>query len=167
MSIETIFPITLVLATLFTTIVTGLLFGFAIIVMPGIKNMADREFIRAFQGMDGIIQNNHPLFVLFWGGSVLLLLVATVLGFGQLDTRERIILIAAILVYLFGVQLPTVTINVPLNNQLQSLDVDTMTAAQLKAARQNFENRWNFWNRNRTLLSMGVSLLLMVLVYVL
>jgi hypothetical protein len=31
--------------------------------IPGIKSLNDREFIRAFQVIDEVIQNNQPLFV--------------------------------------------------------------------------------------------------------
>lgn len=79
--IENIFPIILVSATLLVSLVAGFLFAFAIVTMPGLKNLEDAEYIRTFQEMDGIIQNNHPLFMLVWVGSVLLLITAAVIGF--------------------------------------------------------------------------------------
>ena len=103
--------------------------------MPGIRRLNDREFIRAFQVMDGVIQNNQPLFVLVWVGSVVALVTSAVLGIGQLDGAGRLLIIFAALAYLLGVQLPTVTINVPLNNQLQTLDVDAMNETSQNAAR--------------------------------
>ena len=71
-----IFPIVLILATVACALVAGLLFAFAIVTMPGINRLNDGEFIRAFQVMDGVIQNNHPLFMLVWLGSVAALLLA-------------------------------------------------------------------------------------------
>lgn len=44
----TIFTVVLLTATLFTALVAGLLFAFALITMPGIRKLGDREFIRAF-----------------------------------------------------------------------------------------------------------------------
>lgn len=162
----TIFPITLIIATLFCTLVTGLLLGFVIVVMPGIKNLNDGEFIRAFQVIDAVIQNNQPVFMLVWMGSVLAIVISAVLGFGQLDTIGRGMIIIATLLYILGVQLPTVTINVPLNNQLQTLTVDTMNESEQKTARLNFEARWNQWNAIRTGFAMLVSLLLMILLFI-
>jgi uncharacterized membrane protein len=157
-----IFSITLMLATLFTALVAGLVFTFAIVTMPGIKSLDDREFIRAFQVMDGVIQNNQPLFVLIWAGSVVALLVAAVLGLGELAGAEQWLLVGAAVVYLLGVQLPTIIINVPLNNQLQSLEVDAMDEAALSQARQDFESRWNQWNVIRTGVAVVVSVVLML-----
>jgi uncharacterized membrane protein len=42
-----------------------------------------------------------------------------------------------------GNHAPTVTINVPLNNRLQTVDVAATNAAAHTAARNDFEPRWN------------------------
>ncbi|MGD1855005.1 MAG: DUF1772 domain-containing protein [Leptolyngbyaceae cyanobacterium] len=165
MATETNFQIVLILATLLCSLVAGFLFAFATIVMPGIKTLNDREFIRAFQVIDGVIQNNQPLFVAVWMGSVVALVAAAGLGFGQLDGTQRLLLVAAPLVYILGVQLSTFTINVPLNNQLQALNVDAMDDVALKAARMDFEPGWNRWNLIRTPFAGLASVLLMILLF--
>jgi uncharacterized membrane protein len=167
MSIEGIFQITLILATFLSSLVAGLLFVFAIVVMPGIRRLNDREFIRAFQVMDGVIQNNHPLFLLVWVGSVVALITSAVFGIGQLDGIGRLLIIFAALVYILGVQLPTITINIPLNNRLQTLDVDAMNETTQNMARKAFEPRWNRWNSIRAAISSLVSVLLIILLFIL
>lgn len=159
------FPTTLILATLLCSLVAGFLFAFSVVVMPGIKKLNDREYLRAFQVMDGIIQNNQPLFIFVWVGSVLALIVTVALGMDRLDGVERMLIILATVIYLLGVQLPTITVNVPLNNRLQTLDVDAVDEASRKRARAEFESRWNRWNKIRTVLSSLVSLLLIILVF--
>lgn len=133
----------LVLATFFCSLVAGFLFAFAVVVMPGIKRLEDREFIRSFQVMDGVIQNNQPVFMLIWVGSILFLLIASVLGFPQLDGVGWYLLFFATLIYFLGVHLPTVLINVPLNNQLQAQDVTSLNGQTQGEIRDNFEKRWN------------------------
>ena len=160
-----IFQATLILATILCSLVAGFLFAFAVVVMPGIRSLNDREFIRAFQVMDRVIQNNQPIFMLVWVGSVVVLITSVVLGIGQLDGGGRLLIIFATIAYLLGVQLPTITINIPLNNKLQTLDVDTINETQQKAARENFETRWNRWNSIRTVLSSLASALLIVLLF--
>lgn len=164
---STLFPIALILATLLCALVAGLLFAFAIVTMPGIKSLNDGEFIRAFQVMDAVIQNNQPLFMLVWMGSAVTLLLAAALGFGQLDLAGKGILLVATLLYIIGVQLPTGMINVPLNNQLQTLDVGTMSASAQAEARLRFEPRWNQWNRMRTAVATLVTALLILLLFLL
>ena len=165
MSTEAIFQIVLLLATLLCSLVAGFLFAFASVVMPGIKRLNDREFIRAFQMIDGVIQNNQPVFVVVWVGSIVALVVAAGLGIGQLEGVKRLLIILAPLIYLLGVQLSTFTINVPLNNQLQTLKVDDMDETALKVARLDFEPRWNQWNLIRTPFASLASALLMVLLF--
>ncbi len=156
--------VALILATFLCSLVAGFLFAFAVVVMPGIRALSDREFIRAFQAMDGIIQNNQPLFMAVWLGSMVSLMLAAVFSFGQLDTAGRWLLGLSTLIYLLGVQLPTFTINVPLNNRLQSMDIEAMDTTAHAAARQAFEGRWNRWNAFRTMVSCLVAALLIVLV---
>jgi uncharacterized membrane protein len=162
-----IFQAVLILATFLCSLVAGLLFAFAVVVMPGIRSLDDREFIRAFQVMDRVIQNNQPLFMLVWVGSVVVLITSAVLGIGQLDGVGRLLIIFAALVYLLGIQLPTVTINIPLNNKLQTLDVEAMNETAQKVARDDFEPRWNRWNSIRTALASLASVLLVILLSIL
>ncbi len=164
-----IFQATLILATFLCSLVAGFLFAFAIVVMPGIRKLNDRDFIRAFQFIDGVIQNNQPIFLLVWIGSALVLAVTVVLGFstGQLGGTGQLLIILATLVYFLGVQLPTITINIPLNNKLQSLDVDAMNGTSQRLARDEFEPRWNRWNSVRTVLASLTSVLLLILMFTL
>jgi uncharacterized membrane protein len=53
-----IFQATLILAAFLCSLVAGFKFAFSVVVMPGIRSLKDRAFIRAFQKMDGVIQNN-------------------------------------------------------------------------------------------------------------
>jgi len=160
-----LFQAALLVATFLCSLVAGFLFAFAIVAMPGLRRLTDRAFIRAFQAMDRVIQNNQPVFMVVWVGSVIALIASAVLGVGRLEGVDRWLLIVAALVYLLGVQVPTITINVPLNNKLQTLDVDAMNETAHKAAREAFEPRWNRWNAIRTALSSVASALLILLLF--
>ena len=155
----------LILATFLCSLVAGFLLAFAIVAMPGMKSLNDREFIRAFQVMDGVIQNRQPIFMVVWIGSVVALLTSAVLGVGQLDGCGRMLIICAALVYMLGVQLPTFTINIPLNNELQRLEVDAMNETTQRAARSDFEPRWNRWNAIRTVFASLTSAQLILLLF--
>ena len=159
----TIFHAVLVLAAFLCALVAGLLFAFAVVVMPGIRSLDDGGYIRAFQAIDRVIQNSQPLFVIVWVGSVLAVIAAAVLGMWALSGADRFLIIGAALLYLLCVQLPTVTINVPMNNELQKLDPDSMNDTTRKRAREAFEPRWNRWNAIRTVCASVTSIVLMLL----
>jgi len=159
--------VAIILSSFLCTLVAGFLFAFAVVIMPGIKNLNDREFIQAFQVIDNIIQKNQPLFMLLWLGSLIISIAALISGIIQLDGLNLLLLITAVLIYLLGVQLPTIIVNVPLNNRLQTLDASRATDTDIKIARDSFETRWNRWNRIRTFLACLASVLLIILVYLL
>jgi uncharacterized membrane protein len=158
-----VFEVVLMLAAFMCSLVAGFLFAFAVVVMPGINNLDDGAFIRAFQTIDRIIQNNQPLFMFVWAGSVLAVIGMAVMAIWALTGADRLLIIVAALLYLLGVQVPTIAINIPLNSQLQKLDVATMTGTARQRARETFEARWNRWNVIRTLCACVVSGLLMLL----
>ncbi len=160
MQFMNLFLLVIAVATFLCSLVAGFLFAFAVVAMPGIGRLGDREFIRTFQVMDRVIQNNHPLFLVVWLGSVVVLIVAIVMGFGRLGGVDLFLLVAAAATYIFGVQLPTVTINIPLNNQLQAVEVNGLDEGEASKVRLGFEPRWNRWNRIRTLLSCTAAALL-------
>jgi uncharacterized membrane protein len=159
----TAFQVVLALAAFLCSLVAGFLFAFAAVVMPGIRSLDDEGFIRAFQVIDRVIQDNQPLFVLVWVGSVLALVAATLLGLVALSGLDRLLVIVAAVVYLCCVQLPTVTINVPLNNRLQKLEPDSMNETMRRRAREHFEPRWNRWNAVRTASASLTTILLLLL----
>lgn len=156
------FEVIVVVAALLCGLVAGLLFAFAVVAMPGIEPLSDRAFLRAFQGMDRVIQNNQPLFMLAWVGSVVALLASIVIGLVQGVGSEVWLVVAATAVYLVGVQLPTVAINIPLNNRLQAVDIDGLNDEDAARERQAFEPRWNQWNRIRAILAVIATALLLI-----
>jgi uncharacterized membrane protein len=157
-----LFSLVVLVAAALCALVAGLLFTFAVVAMPGLQNLSDREFIRAFQVMDRVIQDRQPLFVVVWVGSVVAVLAALVMGFQQQDGMVRGLLIAAAALYLFGVQLPTARVHLPLNNEIQAVEVDAIGEAERKQARERFEARWNRSNQIRTAISIVTMLLLLL-----
>ena len=153
----------ILLCTLLCSLVAGLVFTFAVVVMPGIRTMGYLEFLKSFKAMDRVIQNNHPIFMLVWLGSVVALIASTVLGIWQLEGVDQMLLGASCLVYLFVVQLPTFIINIPLNNHLQSCDLDSMSDAELMEMTAMFDSRWLKWNAIRTVLAALTTTLLLIL----
>ena len=150
-------------SALLCALVAGLVLTFAIVVMPGIRTLGDLDFLKSFKAMDRVIQNNQPIFVLVWLGSALVLLATTVLGIWRLQGLDQLLLVVACAIYFFGVQIPTVTINVPINNHLQAQDLDSISESELQATTAMFESRWLRWNTIRTFIAILTTVLLLVL----
>lgn len=153
-------------AILLCSLTAGFLFAFSVVVMPGITQLDDGAYLRAFQVMDGIIQDNSPLFIVMWVGSVVAMLavLALGLGFGGLPGVTRALLVGAAALYLGGVQLPTAAVNIPLNNRVQELQIDQLDTPAAERERGTFEARWNRWNVIRTVVAIAAVVMLVTAV---
>ena len=150
--------IALVFAVLTCSLVTGFIFTYAVVVMPGFSKLEDKEFLRAFQVTDGVIQNNQPLFMLTWVGSIISVLSVMAISILSLGVSEAWIIFVVGLIYLLGVQGITVSIHLPLNNHIQKIDINDMNNQSLNEERTNFEMRWNHFNNIRTFIAFSASL---------
>ena len=158
-----ILDISLILSILTCSLVTGFIFTYAVVVMPGLSTLNDKEFIRAFQVTDGIIQNNQPLFMLTWVGSIIAILSSILIAIIFFGISETWLIILVGVVYLLGVQGITISIHIPLNNHLQQVNIDELNAERLSEERIKFESKWNNFNIIRTIIAFSVSVILLLI----
>ena len=150
--------VALVFAAMTCSLVTGFIFTYAVVVMPGFSKLNDKEFLRAFQVTDGVIQNNQPLFMLTWVGSIISVLSVMAISIFSLGFSEAWIMFVVGLIYLLGVQGITISIHLPLNNRIQAIDINNMNDQSLNEERTKFETRWNNFNKIRTFIAFSTSL---------
>ena len=149
-------------STLSCALVTGFVFTYAVIVMPGLAKLTDKEFIRAFQVTDELIQNNQPIFMIVWVGSVISVISTLIVSLMGPYSVETLLVIIAGFVYLLGVQGLTVLVHLPLNRRIQTVNVEEWDASALREERLLFETRWIRFNWIRTLIGLGVIVTFMV-----
>lgn len=155
--------VSLILSILSCSLVTGFIFTYSVVVMPGFSKLNDKDFIRAFQVTDNIIQNNQPLFMLIWIGSILSVISTIVFSIFNINADYSIFIIVTGFFYLIGVQGLTISIHIPLNNNIQKIDVDKEDELKLNEVRKEFEIKWNYYNRIRTVVAFTVTTLLMLI----
>jgi uncharacterized membrane protein len=132
--------------------------------MPGLSKLDDKEFIKAFQVTDGVIQDNQPLFILTWLGSVISVVGAILSSIISVGLPEAWLIVFVGVVYLLGVQGITLSVHLPLNNHIKKINIEKTDNKTLSVERQKFETRWNFFNTIRTGISFLVSLTLLLVV---
>ena len=155
--------ITLIFSILFCSLVSGFIFTYAVVVMPGLSNLNNKNFLRAFQVTDAVIQNKQPLFMFIWIGSIVSILttiLASIVSIG-LSKAWPIVLIG--IVYLLVVQGITMTIHIPLNNHIQNIKIEKLNKKSIADQRINFEKRWNFFNYIRTAVAIFTSFSLLII----
>ena len=148
------------------SLVTGFIFTYAVVVMPGFSKLEDKEFLRAFQVTDKVIQNNQPLFMLTWAGSIISVLSVIAISILSLGLSETWIIVVVGLIYLLGVHGITVSIHLPLNNHIQKIDINDMNIQSLNEERTKFEMRWNYFNKIRTFIAFSASLSFLLILMV-
>ena len=155
--------ISLIFSILSCSLVGVFIFTYAIVVMPGLSNLNDKDFLRAFQVTDAIIQNNQPLFMLTWIGSIVAILITILVSLVNVGLSETWLIVLVGIAYLFGVQGITIAFNIPLNKHIQKIKIEEMNHKTLAYERLKFEIKWNFFNNIRTVIAISVSLLLLIL----
>ena len=154
--------ISLIFTILLCSLVSGFIFTYSIVVMPGLSNLNDKDFLKAFQVTDALIQNNQPLFMFTWIGSIVAILTTIVASLITVGLLESLLIILVGAAYLLGVQGITVAIHIPLNNHIQKLNIEELNDKTLAYERKNFEAKWNFFNKIRTFVAISASSLLLI-----
>ena len=137
-------------ATLATGLVAGVFYAYSVSVDPGLAAQTDASYVATMQEINERIQN--PLFFASFFGSVLFLLAALVVHLPRLRSGRFALISLACLLYIGGGFLLTAFINVPMNDQLATVDPEA-PARVLARAREAYEGTWDFWNNVRAVLS--------------
>ena len=153
----------LIPSVILCALVTGFIFTYAIVVMPGFSKLSDKEFIKAFQVTDEVIQNNQPLFMITWIGSIISILLTIIVATATTGLSNSWLIILVGVIYLLGVQGVTIVIHLPLNNHIQKMNIDKMTDKNLGEERRKFQKKWNFFNNIRTSVAFLVSVTLILI----
>lgn len=145
MTTQTVFQ---TLSVLLTGLIAGLFYGYDCSVIKGLGNLPDKEYLGSFQSINRAILN--PYFFLSFIGCMIVLFIACWLTFKAGNTTTFYFLLAALLVYLLGTFFVTMSANVPLNNELDKLNLTAEPAKAIRAFREKFETGWNKWHHIRT-----------------
>jgi uncharacterized membrane protein len=132
----------LIVSGTLTGMLAGVLFAFSVAVIPGLRDLDAKGHIAAMQRINVRIIN--PLFMLsFLGPTVLLPLAA----FLHRDSTAFPLMLIATALYVIGVNGVTIVGNVPLNDRLAEVTVDTLTGVEAEQIRQDYHGQGSLWMR--------------------
>lgn len=149
-----------VLTATTTALVAGLFYGYSVSVNPGLHALSNVEYLKAMQSINRAILN--PSFFVCFLGSLFLLPATTYLQYSGASSVSFWLLIGATLLYATGVMGVTVLGNVPLNEALDKIDLQQITANEMESQRIRFEKPWNQLHNIRTFASV-ISFILVIL----
>lgn len=125
---------------MFTGLSAGLFYSWSVSVIPGIGKVSDVTYLQAMQSINRAILN--PAFFIVFFGSAVCLGLASIYEFYTNSTAFWILLIST-LTYLIGTIGVTGLGNVPLNDQLEMLNLNDLSPLQAAEFRNFYEINWN------------------------
>lgn len=132
---------------------SGLLYGWSVSVIPGLRRTTDIAYIGTMQHINRAIIN--PAFVIPYMGVPLVLAAAAYAQFRAGDNRRGWYLAGATASYLVTVLGVTIGRNVPLNDALDTFRLGQSDDGAIHTRRTTYERPWNRWHYVRTLGSIG------------
>ena len=149
------------LATIFITgLSAGFFYAWQVSVIPGTKKITDGSYLEAMQLINRAVLN--PAFFIIFFGALILLVWSTYLEYKAGISLTFWLTLGAAVVYLIGTFGITAIGNVPLNESLNVIQLNTLSVEELNATRTNYELPWNRLHLIRTifsLISFGLLLL--------
>ena len=159
----TIKSILLIGSTVVTGLSAGLFLAWTISVIPGTLRIDDTTYLNTMQSINRAILN--PAFFFIFFGSGVLLSISSVQHFEPHSPSFWLLILAATC-YIIGTIGITMLGNVPLNNQLDVLQLNEISSAQLDVFRTTFEAKWNQYHYLRTIFSVVSFVLATLAVFI-
>lgn len=125
----------------------GFFYAWSVSVIPGTRKILDTSYLETMQKINRAILN--PGFFIIFFISLLALVVTTIFHFQPRITFQ--LLLMSTIIYGMGTIGITMLGNVPLNNQLDVLNLEKMSSVQLHEFRMHYELKWNRLHTIRTI----------------
>lgn len=146
--------LTLHLSMLLFALIAGFFYAYSVDVMRGLDLIKPNSAIEAMQSINLEVKN-PVFFVTFFLTPILALLAAFLLKKEGNKKSAYFIMVAAV-VYILGAFLPTILVNVPMNEALALVKLENNQADTIW---NEYSPRWTTWNTIRTVFS-SISVLL-------
>ncbi|TBV25973.1 MULTISPECIES: DUF1772 domain-containing protein [Meridianimaribacter] len=150
------------ITVLLNALSVGFFFAWSVSVILGTKKVGDLTYLETMQSINKEILN-PVFFIVFFGSLITLILNAALQNNNKLMFW---LLLTSAIIYLIGTFGVTAFGNVPLNNELDALDIKALNINELKNFRDYYESNWNQYHNIRTLSNMISFILLLISIFI-
>jgi uncharacterized membrane protein len=141
---------------------TGFFFAWSASVILGTKKVGDFTYLESMQSINREILN--PAFFIVFFGSLITLFLSSILHYSYKPMFW--FMVASVVIYLIGTFGVTAFKNVPLNNELDVLNIKELSVSELKNFRNYYESKWNQYHTIRTIANMVSFILLVISIFI-
>ncbi|SEE66498.1 Uncharacterized membrane protein [Tenacibaculum sp. MAR_2010_89] len=154
--------VTLFITVLLNALSAGLFFAWSVSVILGTKKVGDFTYLETMQNINREILN--PAFFILFFGSLIVLIITSYL---QFNTKTVFwLVLASTIIYCIGTFGITALGNVPLNNELDGLNINKLNLLELKNFRSYYESTWNHYHNIRTISGMISFILVLIATFI-
>ncbi|WP_406683404.1 DUF1772 domain-containing protein [Seonamhaeicola sp. MEBiC1930] len=150
------------ITVLLNALSTGFFFTWSVSVILGTQKVGDLTYLNTMQNINREILN--PAFLIVFFGSLITLILTAYLQFNN-KTVFGLVLVSTI-IYLIGTFGVTAFGNVPLNKELEGLNITKLNLIELRGFRTYYENAWNNFHGIRTISSIVSFILLLTSIFI-
>jgi uncharacterized membrane protein len=140
----------------------GFFFAWSVSVILGTQKVGHLTYLETMQNINREILN--PVFFIVFFGSLIGLVITIYLQFN--NKTVFVLVLASTIIYLIGTFGVTAFGNVPLNNELEALNITKLNLIELKDFRTYYEGAWNHFHGIRTISSMVSFILLLISIFI-
>ncbi|KAA1243407.1 DUF1772 domain-containing protein [Aquimarina sp. RZ0] len=152
----------LFITVLLNALSTGFFFAWSVSIILGTKKVGDLSYLETMQHINREILN--PAFFIVFFGSLITLIITAYLQFN--NNPVFWLVLASAIIHLVGTFGITAFGNVPLNNELDALNIHKSSLLELKNFRTYYENTWNHYHTIRTISGMISFILLLISTFI-
>lgn len=152
----------LFITVLLNALSTGFFFAWSVSVILGTKKVSDFTYLESMQSINKEILN--PVFFIVFFGSLITLAMCAYVQFNNKPIFWLVL--ASAFIYLIGTFSITAFGNVPLNNELETLNITKLSILELKNFRAYYESAWNRYHTIRTISSIISFILLLIIIFI-
>jgi len=157
----TLKSIALYAAILLTGLSAGLFYAWAVSVIPGTQRVSTTSYLESMQAINRAILN--PAFYVVFFGPVIALGISIYQHYSE--KLPFWLLVLAMAFYFLGTFGVTVFGNVPLNDQLDLLELTKLTPSDAEEFRRSYEQKWNRFHLLRTVSAVASACLALLAVF--
>lgn len=149
--------ILVIVTTLGSGLVSGILFVFSTFVMQAFRRLPSEQGIASMQSVN--ITAVTPPFMIVFFGTAAAFVGASIWGIVDWTEPTSVYLLTGAAIYLIGVILVTIVFNVPRNNKLAAYNPKSSDATKYWVT---YLREWTRWNHVRTVAALSASGVLII-----